>query len=563
MTKLYDVVIAGAGPIGLFLACELALSGASVLVLERDVNPSSPWKAIPLGLRGLNTQSVEFFHRRGLLSKLWGPGQRATFFEKTGPKFAGHFAGIFFDGNKLDLKRFKYTLDGPALQPAPTNLEKLQTVLTQRAEELGVEIRRGCAVTDIAAQDAGSVTVEATLAGPGEGAHESRELFRGRWLVGCDGGRSAVRKAAGFEFVGTEPKTTNYALQCELDHPENLKPGFQQSGTGMYTMMSTIPLMAHIYGQFAGTVLFLQEFDNGAYDRSQAATQEHLQGVLERVTGNKDTKITKVYLVNTFTDRTKQTTQYRRGRVLLAGDANHIHPPLGGQGLNLGLGDAMNLGWKLGALIRREAQLQAQAQAQQAATTQPELEKTPEQQLAEADDLALLDTYESERRPIGAWLLDYTRAQVNSLQPDEYGRATYALLRDLIATTDGANYFIERSWGLSLRYVFGDGDDQHPVVGRSVPDFELADGARLGSKMEGARGLLVDFGENAELKALLGEGDPKYEERVDYLALSAKDTCGLSALLVRPDGVVAWAVDEGSEPDVGAAKAALERWFRF
>ncbi|KAI3327000.1 putative pentachlorophenol 4-monooxygenase [Xylariaceae sp. AK1471] len=544
MSKLYDVVIAGAGPIGLFLSCEVALSGASVLVLERDLSPSSPWKEYPLGLRGLNTRSAEAFYRRGLLSRLREgekvspaidlgkkPGNSAG---GGGSKFAGHFAGIMFDATKFDLDRFPYTLDGPALIGGHTSLARVQSVLTQRAEELGVEIRWGQGVTGIVAQDATSVTVEAN-------ANEcaNKELFRSRWLVGCDGGRSTVRKAAGFEFVGTEPKMTSYAMQCELANIEVLERGVIPSGAGLYILPPTFGWGLAKSEQTAGTALYLIEHDNGAFDRSQEPTQDHLQSVLERVTERKDVKITKVYRVGTSTDRSKQTTQYRRGRVLLAGDASHIHPPLGGQGLNLGLDDAMNLGWKLGAAIRKEVS-------------------------GGSDFLDLLDTYEHERMPFGTRLLDYTRAQVVAIQPDAYGRATRAILRELIGTPDALNYLIGRAWGFTNRYPLGDDDTStQPVVGCSVPDFELADGSRLGPKMYGGKGLLVDFGGDAKLQALLGEDDKTYSDRVDYLALSAKNTCGLGALLVRPDGAVAWAVDEGADPDVDAARAALARWFAF
>jgi hypothetical protein len=278
------------------------------------------------------------------------------------------------------------------------------------------------------------------------------------------------------------------------------------------------------------------EFDGGAFDRSQEPSQEHLQGVLERITGRKDVYITKVYRLKTYTDRSKQTTQYRRGRILLAGDANHIHPPLGGQGLNLGIEDAMNLGWKLGAAVRNEASGSG------------------------LDFSSLLDTYEKERLPFGTRLLDYTRAQMTMLQPDAYGLATRAVMSELVGTPDGANYFIGRAWGLTNRCSLG-GDDTatHPASGLSAPDFELADGSRLGSKMVGGKGLLINLEANPTLEAL----SRRYSDRVDYLALSAKNTCGLGALLVRPDGIVAWAVDEGADIDVDVAGAALARWFAF
>jgi 2-polyprenyl-6-methoxyphenol hydroxylase-like FAD-dependent oxidoreductase len=518
MSKLYDVIIAGAGPIGLFLACELGLARVSVLVLERDIKPESAWKAEPLGLRGLNTQSVEAFYRRGLLSKFFSPEERPLTFQKTpGFQFGGHFAGIMINANRLELDRWKYRLPGPALVPGPTTIERIETVLTERAESLGVTILRGNGVMKITAQQDDSVTVEA-------GENES---FCGKWLVGCDGGRSVIRKAAGFDFVGTEAKSTGYALKCDWEPRGKLKPGFNITQSGMYITRPP-------------DTLYLMDFDGGAFDRTQEITKEHIQDVLDRVSGSKDVKVTNIHLASSFTDRSKQATSYHKGRILLAGDAAHIHAPLGAQGLNIGLGDAMNLGWKLAATIRRE-----ESRSNGAIT-----------------DLTILDTYERERHPLAAWVLEWTRAQIMTLQPDLYGAAVQRLIRDLIDTTDGTNLFIDRLWGLSQRYKLGDGEAHaHPLVGCSAPDFELLDGSRLGSKMEEGRGLLVDLEDDVALKELVVGG--KYEAKVEYLGVSAKDKRDLRALLVRPDGVVAWVAEDNVKPDIDAAKAALEQWFGF
>lgn len=159
-------------------------------------------------------------------------------------------------------------------------------------------------------------------------------------------------------------------------------------------------------------------------------------------------------------------------------------------------------------------------------------------------------------------MLEWTRAQVAMLQPDLYGAAVQTLIRDLIDTTDGTNLFIDRIWGLSQRYNLGDGEAQvHPLVGCSAPDFELHDGSRLGPKLDKGRGLLVDFGNGVTLKELTVGG--KYEARVDYLSVDAMDKRGLRALLVRPDGAVAWVAEDNVKPDIDAAKAALEQWFGF
>ena len=516
MSQIYDVIVAGAGPIGLQLACELGLAGVTVLVLERDPEPRSPWKIAPLGRRGLNTPSVEAFYRRGLLNKFFEPSDRPSSFQKTtGFQFGGHFAGIMLNANKLELDRWRYRLPGPSLVPAPTTMECIETVLTERAASLGVTILRNAGVTGIAAENDDSVTMKTG----------GDQTFRSKWLVGCDGGRSVIRKAAGFSLEGTEARLTGYAVKCELDHPEMLKPGFHITKTGMYVV--------------GPDSLHLADFDNGAFDRTQGITQEHLQDVLSRISGITNVKITKVHLASSYTDRSKQATSYRKGRVLLAGDAAHIHSPLGAQGLNLGLGDAMNLGWKLAATIRQEADSGGNGA-----------------------DLSLLDTYESERQPIAARVLEWSRAQVSILQPDMYGAAMHTLIRELIDTADGAKFFIDRFWGLSQRYNLGDGEAYaHPLVGCSAPDFELHDGSRLGSKLEKGRGLLIDFEDDPVTKRSIVGG--KYEARVDYVGVDAKDRRGCRAFLVRPDGVVAWVADENVNPEMKALTAALEKWFAF
>lgn len=516
-SQFYDVIIAGAGPVGLFLACELALAKTSVLVLESSPTAESPWKLLPLGRRNLNTPSIETFYRRRMLEKVFDTSERPSHHEKKpGFQFGGHFAGIALNANKLDLDRWKYRLQGPSLIPGHATIDRIESVLIERAESLGVTILRGHGVIKFSQVDS-SVTVE---------AGEEDRSFSGRYLVGCDGGRSIVRKAAGFDFIGTEAKFTGYAVKCDFEHPENLKMGFHVTKAGLY-----------ING--GPNVLYMTDFDSGAFDRSQEITQERVQGILDRVSGRTDMKISRMYLASSFTDRCKQTTTYRKGRVLLAGDAAHIHGPVGSQGLNLGLGDAMNLGWKLAATIRQEG-------------------------LANKTgawvNLTLLDTYESERHPIGAWVLEWTRTQVMMLSPDPYGQAIQGLIRDIIDTDDGTNMLLGRHWGLSQRYKLGESAAHaHPLVGCSAPDFELDDGSRLGPKLEGGRGLLVNFEDDTVFRNLIVDG--KYKTMIEYVGMGAKDTRGLRALLIRPDGIVAWVAEQDAKPDVEAARAALEQWF--
>ncbi|MER9843357.1 FAD-dependent monooxygenase [Mesorhizobium australicum] len=498
----YDVVIAGAGPVGLFLACELRLAGLAVLVLEQAEHPSSPLKRLPFGMRGLSAPTIEAFHRRGLLGDIAAPQQAgsgvadAAHWMQQARRPGGHFAGIQFYLDTVDSSKWPYRLPDAAGTHMASDMEAIETLLAARASAIGAEIRRGLRVEDVKQSD-DHVTIRA-----------GGETFRARWLVACDGGRSAVRKAGGFEFAGTDPEFTGYSVEVELADPDKLQVGRRYTATGMYTYARP------------GTIAMV-EFDGGAFHRTRPVTPEHVQAVLRRVSGT-DVTLTELRLATTWTDRAHQATAYRRGRVLLAGDAAHIHSPLGGQGLNLGLGDAMNLGWKLAATIRGDA------------------------------PAGLLDSYFDERHPVGAQVLDWSRAQVALMRPSRGSRALEAIIRDLIGTRDGATYFAGRVWGVSLRYELG---SAHPLVGRSAPDFELADGTRLGELLRSGRGFLLDFDGHAPLQALAS----RWRNRITYVAGNAGERLGLTALLVRPDGFVAWATD--ADPDLeGVAKAAA-RWF--
>ena len=499
-TNFYDTIIAGAGPVGLFLACELSLAGCSVLVLEREGDPSSPLKRAPFGLRGLSVPTIESLDRRGLLDTIHAhsvsrslPGT-AHFMNQT-RRPGGHFAGIQFFHDRIDTARWSHRLAGPVRNLA-VEMASIEAVLTAQAEASDVTVLRGVGVEGFTQTDE-VVVVQA-------GGHS----FRGGWLVGCDGARSAVRKAAGIGFTGTEPEFTGYSVQAELAGADALKPGRHYTARGMY--LFTPP----------GTVAMV-DFDGGAFHRSAPITREHVEDVLRRVSGI-DVTVSKLELATTWTDRAYQASAYRNGRLLLAGDAAHIHSPLGGQGLNLGLGDAMNLGWKLAATIRGDVP---------------------------AD---MLDSYERERHPVGAQVLDWSRAQVALMRPSRSSRALEAIVRDLIETPDGATYFAERVWGLSLHYDLG---SSHPLVGYSVPDFALSDGRRTGSLLREGRGLVLDFVSGSPLRALAD----RRAARIDYVAGDVQDWLGLEAVLVRPDGIVAWAGD--TAPDAAAISQAMTRWF--
>lgn len=499
--SIYDTIISGAGPVGLFLACELALAKCSVLILEKAENPHSPLKQLPFGIRGLSAPTVEALYRRGLLKELElhkrvkNPHSNAA----QGPqRQVGHFAGIpFYEGN-IDTSQWTYRLPGSTDTSLLSEIAELESVLTRRAEALGVVIRRGLPITDFH-QTGDWVTVRS-----------GDQSFQGKWLVGCDGSRSAVRKAGGFEFAGTEPEFTGYSTKVDIADPEKLSPGRNVTPTGMY--MQSQP-----------GYLLIQDFDGGAFHHSgKPITLEHLQEVLRRIS-NTDVTLNALHTATTWTDRARQATSYRNGRVLLAGDAAHIHSPLGGQGLNLGLGDAMNLGWKLAATIKKKA---------------------PE---------GLLDSYHTERYPIGAQVLDWSRAQVAIMKPNPQARALNAIIRDLMNTRDGATYFAGRIWGIFTHYDLG---GNHPLAGHSVPNFEFEAGSAIGELMHDGRGILLDFDMDTSIKALADE----YSDRIRYIPGNVKDRLGVSSLLIRPDGIIAWASSDYA-PDYSELQRAAARWF--
>jgi 2-polyprenyl-6-methoxyphenol hydroxylase-like FAD-dependent oxidoreductase len=496
----YDVIIAGAGPVGLFLACELALAKCSVLILEKAESSNTQLKQLPFGVRGLSAPSIEALYRRGLLDELEihktlkNPHQHA---KQGAQRQIGHFAGIPFTEGNVDMTHWEHRLESSPDVSLMTTMEEMETVLTRRAESLGVEIKRGYAITDFQQTDA-KVTVQS-------GNH----LFNSKWLVGCDGARSTVRKLGNFEFAGTEPEFTGYSTRVDIADSEKLKPGRNVTERGMYL-------------QSQPGFVVIQDFDGGAFHASeQPITLQHVQEVLRRVSGT-DVTLTALHIATTWTDRARQATDYRNGRVLLAGDAAHIHAPLGGQGLNLGLGDAMNLGWKLAAAIHGTA---------------------PQ---------GLPDTYYAERFPVGMKVLDWSRAQVAIMKPDAWSRALYSIISDVMDTRDGATYFAGRVWGIHTHYDLG-GDQSW--LGYSVPNFELADGTKIGDLMSDGKGLLLDFSGDTSLEASAAE----YRDHINYVSGQAKEQLGLSAVLVRPDGIIAWS--SRNKPNLNELKQAAGRWF--
>jgi 2-polyprenyl-6-methoxyphenol hydroxylase-like FAD-dependent oxidoreductase len=490
----YDVLVAGAGPVGLMLATELRLAGVRVLVVERREEIDTAPKA-----GAVNTASVEAFERRGLLPALKAALRRLSpdgDVSLMRSPFVGHFGGIQVPADPVDA-------EDPALRGRGADgwyltvpQAEVERILGRRAAELGVEVRRGVEVCGFDEDETG-VTVH--LDGGGD--------VRVAWLVGCDGGRSLVRRLAGFEFTGTDPRMTGRQAMVALEGAERLKRGWQHTPDGVY-----------VYGPKPGRVRTI-EFDGPPADRDAPVTAAEIEASLRRVSGV-DVRVTEVVSGGRFTDNARQATTYRRGRVLLCGDAAHVHSPFSGQGLNLGIGDAVNLGWKLAATVRGWA---------------------PE---------GLLDTYTAERHPIGARVLDWTRAQVSVMRGDADSRALRDVVSDFLGTRDGATYYVKRISGLWQRYDLGGG---HPLVGATMPDLRLDDGTRLADHAHEGRALLVDLAGD-DRPAVLAK---PYAGRLK-LVRSGSEGAGVSGLLVRPDGFVAWASADAG--DTAGLRAALTRW---
>ncbi|MQY22173.1 FAD-dependent monooxygenase [Nocardia macrotermitis] len=312
---------------------------------------------------------------------------------------------------------------------------------------------------------------------------------------------------AGFDFPGVDPLITGHQAMVEMRGGEALRGGWNCTDTGIY-----------VHGPMPGRILTVQ-FDGPPADRTTPVTATELEDALHAVSGVR-VQVTAVRSATRFTDNTRQSTDYRTGRVLLAGDAAHVHSPFGGQGLNLGVGDAVNLGWKLAAVSTGRAPAE------------------------------LLDTYTTERHPIGQWVLEWSRAQVAIMRTDPHSRAMRAVTEQLLATRDGATGIVKRISGIAHRYDLG---DTHRLVGRSAPDIALADGTRLAEHCTRGGAVLLDLADTPALREIAAPWQR------DILVVTAKPVAPheLSGMLVRPDGIVAWAAPEG----VTGLREALTRWF--
>ena len=489
----HAVVIAGGGPTGLMLAGELALAKIDVAIVERRASQDLPGSRAG----GLHARTIEVLDQRGIAERFLAEGKKA--------QVAG------FAATKFDISDF------PTRHPYGLGLwqNHIERILAAWVGELPVTFYRGREVTGFAQDDAG---VDIALA--------DGQRLRAEYLVGCDGGRSLIRKAAGIDFPGWDPTTS--ALLAEVEMTEEPQLGIRRTPSGMHALGKVeyeIKDGEVVYKKGGRVGVMLTESQIGTSEPTLRDLSEGLIAVY-----GTDYGIHSPSWITRFTDMTRQAATYRSGRVLLAGDAAHVHSPVGGQGLNMGVQDAVNLGWKLAQVVKG---------------TSPE---------------SLLDTYHAERHPVAAGVLRDTMAQVALMRPDDRIEAVRDVVSELLSMDEPRKRFAARMSGLDIHYDLGEG---HPLIGRRMPDLDLVTSSgplRVYTLLHDARPVLLNFGEPggvaighwADRVQLI---DAKYVGKWELPAIGP--VTAPTAVLIRPDGYVAWV---GDLTQLGLADA-LTTWF--
>jgi 3-(3-hydroxy-phenyl)propionate hydroxylase len=490
----HAVVIAGGGPTGLMLAGELALAGVDVAIVERRSSQDLPGSRAG----GLHSRTLEILDQRGIADRFIAEGQKAQV--------------AAFGATQFDISDFP-TRHNYGLGLWQNHIER---ILAGWVGELPVKFYRGRNVTGFAQDDTG-VDVHVS----------DGQRLRAQYLVGCDGGRSLIRKAAGIEFPGWDASTS--ALLAEAEMTEEPETGIRRTPSGMHAIGKVeyeIKGGEVTYKQGGTVGVMLTESQVGT---TSDPTLRDLSEGLIAVYGT-DYGIHSPTWITRFTDMTRQAAAYRKGRILLAGDAAHVHSPVGGQGLNMGVQDAVNLGWKLAQVVKR---------------TSPE---------------SLLDTYHAERHPVAARVLRNTMAQVALMRPDDRIEALRDTVSELLSMAEPRKRFAAMMSGLDIHYDLG---EEHPLLGRRMPDLDLVGSGgplRVFTLLHNARPLLLNLGEPG------GFDITPWADRVqltdaEYVGTWELPVLGAvtapAAVLIRPDGYAAWV---GDQNHLGLADA-LTTWF--
>ncbi|MGX5207219.1 FAD-dependent monooxygenase [Streptomyces violaceus] len=492
-----DVVVVGSGPTGLLLAAELALAGVDVVVLEKLPQRSGMKKAL-----NLQPRSAEVLDLRGLLDD----AQRRSIVTVHDGHFAGLSVPLRYDGWST---RYPYQVGIPQAQ--------VEEVLEGRIlANHGIRVRYGHELVGLTQDDAG---VTATVRGP----QGDEQALRAAYVAGCDGGRSTVRKLLGLGFPGVDAQAFGVVADVVLARTTEAVPTEWGSTVDLFSRPGPPGHMAILLplGE-SGEYWMVIMGPDAPESRDATVSKAELEAGLRRFFGD-ELEIAEVGLASRFTDTSRQADQYRAGRVLLAGDAAHIHIPVGGQGMNLGIQDAMNLGWKLAAEVRGQA---------------------PE---------GLLDSYHAERHPVAARVLENTRAQglLMFARENPAVAALRQVLVGLMELPEANRHIAGMISGLGLRYPMADAGSSHELLGSRMPDVRLADGRWASELLHTARGVLLTTD-----SAFVDAARP-WADRVDAVLLQEIPLPGerADALLVRPDGYVCWAA-----PDKDL-EAALTTWF--